>query len=453
MLYWLVRFATQEGADAITVPFTNQIVVATGEGDTMRCKTIALPGLHDLDIAPILPIVDSGPFGRLRDKKQLGISYLIFPSANHTRFEHSLGVYSITCERALRWRQEGSITEEEARHVCLYALCHDLGHGAYSHDLESLCATNHNSYGLAVLRQLRSEIEACGGDLASIESLYTRVNPLACGVSHRQLGTDKIDYLLRDARHTNEAIQLRVGDLLNHVHYLGGRLVADLEIMAEVELALSAFVHMYDRVYLRKPCLIARRFLQKIVAREMACGDLLEDHIWQLTDEEINACLIRSQLESVRKMFVRLKRRRWPKEGVVITAEEGNGYDRLAGKPIAHFRVPLARLQSLDRFRRPQNASVMEKELATLINVPEEALLVLPVTTPDRFVPEDIDISEGDNIIGTLKSMRPGLYQHFRELWLGCAAVRVCVYDEYRERLAEPKMAQKVCDYLFNCSL
>lgn len=385
----------------------------------MQRKTIALPGLHDLDIAPILPIVDSGPFGRLRDKKQLGISYLVFPSANHTRFEHSLGVYSLTCERTLRWRQEGLITEEEARNVCLYALCHDLGHGAYSHDLESLCAINHNSYGLAVLRELKAEIESCGGDLASIESLYTRVNPLACGVSHRQLGTDKIDYLLRDARHTNEAIQLRVGDLLNHVHYLGGRLVADIKIMAEVEHALSAYVYMYDRVYLRKSVLIACRFLQKIVAREMACGDLQEEHIWQLTDEEMNACLARSQLESVRKMFLRLKQRRWPKVGVIITADEGHGYDRLAGKPVARFRMPLAKLQRLDRFQRPQNASMMERKLALVVNVPEEALLVLPVTTPDRFVPEDIDISEGDNIIGTLKRMRPGLYQYFKELLLG----------------------------------
>lgn len=416
----------------------------------MYTKTITLPGQHDLDIAPIQLIVDSKSFQKLRKKKQLGISNLVFPFANHTRFEHSLGTYSLTLERTARLRERGVITEHEAHNVCLYGLLHDIAHGAFSHDLETLCTKDHNEHGVNVIRRMRRQIESCGGDFDLVEALFMRRHPLACCVSHKQLGAEKFDYVIRDARHTLENVALRVGDLLNHTTIMNGQLVADVRILTEVEQAISSYVTMYDRVYFRKSCQNAKRFFQKIVAQAMSYGELQEEHIWQLNDEELNAILFRSGVAKVRELFLRLDERRWPKTAILLKLEGSHSPDRLDGKSIAVRSVTIDALRSFARFRRPQDASDLERTLARMAGIPEESILVVPAVSSSRFEPEDVPICDGNKIIGSLKGMRPAFYHHIGEVKDSQAAVRVCVFEEYRERVSSPRVAGKIFEYLLS---
>jgi HD superfamily phosphohydrolase len=105
----------------------------------MKAKRINCP-IHDtMRFSPkAIAIIDTPHFQRLRELRQLGLTSFIFPTANHTRFEHSLGVYHLAEMWSRRLQQQTCrdsyrITEEDVECISLAGLCHDLGHGPFSH--------------------------------------------------------------------------------------------------------------------------------------------------------------------------------------------------------------------------------------------------------------------------------------------------------------------------------
>lgn len=415
----------------------------------MARKTISLPGYYDLDIAPILPIVDSTIFQRLRFIKQLGINYLIFPSALHTRFEHSLGAYSLMLERTRHWQMDEMITQEEAINLRLLALLHDIGHGPYSHITEVLCHQDHNQHGLCLIGELQHEIEACGGNISLLRRLLVRSHPLCSANCHRPLGTDKLDYVKRDALYTTSAAGFRMGDLLNHVHWINQQLVVDVKFLPEVMQLLLDYVNMHNRVYFRKGADIVSCFLQQIVARALSTGDLTHASLPNLTDSQLDAALLHARDPVVRQSFDRLLFRRLPKAAIILRAAEAPTPTSTKGDHIAVFQVPMKQLDRFAACHQRATAMVHEGNIASLIGLPPEAVLLTPVAHRDRFTPETITVcDQRTGIIGTLHECYPQQWASLQEIISGCLAVRVCVPVEWREKVASPSVASRIFEYL-----
>ena len=149
-------------------------------------------------------LIDTPVFQRLRHIKQLSTVRLVYPSANHTRFEHSLGVYHLARAAVA----ELDVDDDTAAHVRAAAMLHDVGHGPYGHQTEGIIrrrtGRDHDDVGWLVTdpdRQVTAVLERHGLDPARVASLIAgeeAIGPLVSGA----LDVDRMDYLVRDAHHT-----------------------------------------------------------------------------------------------------------------------------------------------------------------------------------------------------------------------------------------------------------
>lgn len=414
----------------------------------MSRKTIPIPGIYDVDISRIRPIIDHYLFQRLRFKKQLGTGFFTFPSATHTRFEHALGTFSLTQERAARWVQDGTISSAEAWNLSLFGLLHDIGHGPYSHLIEELCPLDHNAHGQEILAELRDPIEKCEASFSEIERLCKRQNPLKVAVSHHPLGTDKLDYLTRDARHTNEAVSLTMGAILNYSYFSNGELVIDSKIISEVAEAQRFYVYMYNRVYGRKSCLITTRFLQKMIRLLLQEQEISSQKLLECVDSELDALLFNSSTALVKHLFRRLLERRFPRVAIALHSFGSPAGERLPEKPMYMYRLHQTAIDLLTGLSSLERMEQLEAGIAEIAGLPGYAVTITLATSSQRFVPPDITVSEASQPIGTLRQLRPHHYASLREIAESRAVLRVCVFDEYRAKLASPPLAQKIIEYI-----
>jgi HD superfamily phosphohydrolase len=148
-----------------------------------------------------LALLDSPALQRLRYVRQLGFSYLVYPGANHTRFEHSLGTMFLADVACRRFGLE----DEERILVTASALLHDIGHGPFSHASEPLMVAflhrTHDDIGMIVEEQAGSILRASGIDADELCAVVQGKHPLS-GIIHGDLDVDRMDYLLRDAYYT-----------------------------------------------------------------------------------------------------------------------------------------------------------------------------------------------------------------------------------------------------------
>ena len=223
----------------------------------------------------LLGLIDSRAMQRLRQIRQLGVSYLTFLGAEHSRFSHSLGVMTLM-GRALDHleSEEGVRFSPRNRELALAAaLLHDIGHCAFSHTLERVLVGHHERMGARLLREepgLRALLGAKAAPLAALMEGSARGAEAAVihDLLSSQLDVDRLDYLVRDAHYTGvNSGQVDLGRIIASLTVSRGRLAVKERGLLAVEEYFVARYFMYWKVYFHKTSRAMELLLMALMQR------------------------------------------------------------------------------------------------------------------------------------------------------------------------------------------
>lgn len=227
-------------------------------------------GFITIPNALIYDLVQHPYFQRLRRISQMGMSYLVYPGAHHTRFHHALGCMHIMQKAIEVLRFKGvdlSADEENALYIAI--LLHDIGHGPFSHAMESSIVedVHHEAISLLFMNQLNVEFD---GQLSLAIQVFK-------GEYHRkfmlqlissQLDMDRMDYLKRDSFYSGVAEgNVNSERLIQMMNVVDDVLVIEEKGIYSVEKFLMSRRLMYWQAYLHKTSLVAELILTKALKR------------------------------------------------------------------------------------------------------------------------------------------------------------------------------------------
>src|SRR6201994_4646251 len=227
-------------------------------------------GFITLDHPILLRIVAHSFYQRLRRIHQMAFAHLVYPGAVHTRLHHSLGAYHLMCSAVEELKRKGFlITEEESLGVKIAILLHDIGHGPFSHALESVVipGVGHEALSILLMRELNEDFN---GQLETAISIFTNTypKPFLHQLVSGQLDMDRMDYLTRDSFFTGVSEGVIGYDrILKMLTVHEGELMVEEKAIYSIEKFLVSRRLMYWQVYLHKTVLSAEKMLVRILER------------------------------------------------------------------------------------------------------------------------------------------------------------------------------------------
>lgn len=246
----------------------------------------------------VYDLIEHPYFQRLRRISQMGVSYLVYPGAHHTRFHHALGCMHLMQKavQVLRFKNV-SISEEEENALYVAILLHDIGHGPFSHAMEESIVegVHHEEISILFMNRLNREFE---GKLDLAIKIFR-------GEYHRkfmlqlisgQLDMDRMDYLKRDSFYSGVAEgNINSERLIQMLNVVNDELVIEKKGIYSVEMFLIARRLMYWQAYLHKTSVCAELILVRVLKRakelthkgvELWCSESLQFFLKSQINEE-----------------------------------------------------------------------------------------------------------------------------------------------------------------------
>lgn len=217
----------------------------------------------------IYDLIQHPYFQRLRRISQMGLSYLVYPGAHHTRFHHALGAMHMMQKAIEVLKFKGvAISKEEENALLIAILLHDIGHGPFSHAMEhSIVSVHHESISLFFMDELNKKFDG-KLDLAIkvFKGEYHRKFMLQLISS--QLDMDRMDYLKRDSFYSGVAEgNINSDRLIQMMNVVDDVLIMEEKSVYSIEKFLMARRLMYWQAYLHKTSLVAEMVLTKTLKR------------------------------------------------------------------------------------------------------------------------------------------------------------------------------------------
>ena len=227
----------------------------------------------------VVSLIDTPEFQRLRRIRQLGLAYFAYQAAEHSRFTHSLGAFHLAGRMIAKLRLSYTIPDDAQTAVRVAALLHDIGHGPFSHVIESILGFHHEEFTIEAVLSPDTEIgkllnaysPTLANDVAAIIRGDFRPLALAQLVSS-QLDVDRMDYLLRDSLMTGAKYgiydlewiikSIEINEEKDHLYVSAPGVYA-------VEDYLQARYYMYRQVYFHRTLRSAEAILKVLLRRAL----------------------------------------------------------------------------------------------------------------------------------------------------------------------------------------
>ena len=240
-------------------------------------KRVIRDAIHDyihVDHLIIWRLINSKEMQRLRRIKQLGGTYQVFQSAEHSRFVHSLGVYQVVRRMLETECLTNTLSDYDKLCVMCAGLLHDIGHGPFSHSFEGVFEENHEDMTVRMILEkngvhdiLVSLYKQLPQDVASIIQ-HTHPNRILIQMVSSQLDADRMDYLLRDSYMSGTTYgHFDMSRILRTMRIRDGQIVYKESGVQAIENYILARYHMYWQVYYHPTARSYEHLLQSVFQR------------------------------------------------------------------------------------------------------------------------------------------------------------------------------------------
>lgn len=389
-----------------------------------------------------LDLLDAPELQRLSSIKQLGLAHLVFPGAHHTRLEHSLGAFHMASQIA----ESLELIEEEKQLVKCAALLHDIGHGPFSHTLESILrdtlSVDHVnltqkliSGEYSIFQEDEKEISRKTQTVSEILESYhidckiisamiqgnETTKPYLTQILNSVIDVDQLDYLLRDAYYTGVAYgmidtQRFLQTVLIHQNQLG----LNRKGVGVIENILMARALMYSSVYYHKTVRIAELMLSR--ALEMI-PNLHPFNFFSMTDAEL-VMYLKQKDTFQHALITRLKYRQLFKQAYELSNHQCTNEQKII----------ISSLEDVTLRRKK------EEEFEEKLHIPK-GHLIIDVPRPDLYQAEpriqqtDIPIIDR-NLSKTLREFTP-VAEAIRMRSIPDWEIMIITDKEYRKQVAQ----------------
>lgn len=413
-------------------------------------KVVRDPIHGDIKIeGSIVELLKTPEVQRLYNIKQLGFAHLVFPGAHHTRLEHSLGAYNIASQISKILNLEN----DEHSIITCAALLHDIGHGPFSHTLESILLEKFGVDHIDLTEKFISgkyeifdkeekpfissqsvhDIITENGinkkDLADIIRGRTVKKPYLSQILNSTIDVDQLDYLMRDAYYTGVAYgMIDLDRLLQTLTIYQGNMAVKRKGVSVLENILMARGLMYSSVYFHKTVRIAELMLSK--ALEMLSGPEPFD-FFRMTDGEIMSKL-KTMGSFQHEIVTRLKYRNLFKQAYSLSVSDIEKHDATVIKDLEHVDTRRQKEQEFEQaLHIPKGYVIIDMPL------PELQMAEPRIQKTDIGVIENNEMKTLDDFTPVAKAIRSRVAPD----WI----IMIVTDDKYRD--VASKNAEKI---LFN---